>query len=865
MSATNSTLSAAITYTQRGLSVVPIPHAQKGPKFPRWQDLRLTELDLPQHFNGQPQNIGLLLGEPSGDLIDVDVDCPGALTLTHLLPDTAMVSGRLGKPGSHHFYKASGVRTERYKDLDGTTLIELRSTGAQTIVPPSTHPSGQLVHWERSDDPAHVDGEELERMVRFIAAAALLARHWPEGSRHEAALALAGGLLRSGWAISQVQEFLGAVADAADDEEAPDRVRAVGDTAEAQAAGKPTTGWPRLIELLDGDGKRIVGSVGRWLGLSTDDRNSDHLTDSEENSTEGRGKRSQATMLVELAGDAELFHTPEGDAYATLSVESHEETWRLRSNGFRRWLARRFYEEKGGAPGSQAIQDALGVLEGKALYEGHECRVHVRLAEHDGTIYLDLCDEAWRVVEVTPGGWRVVTDYPVKFRRTKGMLALPVPTPEGDLRELRGFLNLAGEEDWILSVAWLLAALRPQGPYPLLPLNGEQGSAKSTTARVLRALVDPSAIPLRTAPREERDLAIAASNTWVLAFDNLSTLPGWLSDALCRLATGGGFGTRTLYTDDEESFFVAQRPVILTGIGELIARGNLLDRAIPRTLSSITSAGRRDEATFWDDFARARPGILGALLDIVAGALCNLPHTRLDELPRMADFALWIAAAEPALGWERGTFMRAYAGSRRDVTAQALEASPVAQALTAFMDRRYNDHGEQEWSGTATILLGVLAAHVDETVQRGRGWPKAANTLTGELRRVAPTMRALGIDLELDRREGRGGTRTLRITRTTVQDERQQRQQRQDTAALPGVTPQREGFPADGQGQPGSSVTTRDRQRPGAAHPALRQGESGAAATTDDADDPPAPHSHGIPAAESDDMDAAEEVGEWRA
>jgi len=253
-----------------------------------------------------------------------------------------------------------------------------------------------------------------------------------------------------------------------------------------------------------------------------------------------RKKESQATRLVGLAADADLFHTSKGVAYATIAVGHHTETHLLKSKGFRRWLARRFFEAEGGAPGSQAIQDALGVLEGMALFAGVERDVYVRLAEHAGAIYLDLGDSSWDAIEITRAGWELCAKPPVRFRRPGGMAALPRPARGGSIEDLRPFLNPADERDWVLTTTWLVTALRPRGPYPALNLTGEQGTGKSTEARVLRELVDPNAAELRSEPREVRDLMIAATNAWILALDNLSHISPWLSDALCRLATGAG-------------------------------------------------------------------------------------------------------------------------------------------------------------------------------------------------------------------------------------------------------------------------------------------------------------------------------------
>ena len=178
---------------------------------------------------------------------------------------------------------------------------------------------------------------------------------------------------------------------------------------------------------------------------------------------------------------------------------------------------------------------------------------------HDGKVYLDLCDADWRVVEIDAAGWRVVQNPPVRFRRAKAMLPLPMPVSGGSVDDLRGFLN-CDDSSWRLMLAWLLAALAPRGPYPVLALFAESGAGKSTSARVLRSCIDPNDSPLRQSPREPRDVAIAASNSLVVTLENVSTISSWLSDCLCVLSTGGGFSTRTLFENDEETIFNSRSP-----------------------------------------------------------------------------------------------------------------------------------------------------------------------------------------------------------------------------------------------------------------------------------------------------------------
>lgn len=468
----------------------------------------------------------------------------------------------------------------------------------------------------------------------------------------------------------------------------------------------------------------------------------------------GRGP-TQADILIELAQSADLFHTPEGTGFADLDINGHRETWPIRHRGFRRWLARRYFQATGGAPSSEALQSALNVIEAKAHFDAPEHTVHVRVGGLDGRLYLDLGDETWRAVEIDAAGWRVIENPPVRFRRAPGMLALPLPLFGGSVATLRSFLNVRSDADFVLVVAWALACLRHRGPYPVIVLSGEQGSAKSTFSAILRALLDPNTAPLRALPREDRDLFIAANNGHVLAFDNVSGLPAWISDTLCRLATGGGFAVRQLYSDQDEMLFDASRPVILNGIEDIVARPDLADRALFLTLEPIPEERRRPEQELWAAFETERPRILGALLDAVAKGLAMLPQTRLDKLPRMADFALWVTACETAL-WPAGTFGTAYCGNRDEAVEGVIDADPVAAAVRALMATR------TEWTGTASELLGALAEMAGDRIAKSKAWPESPRALAGRLRRAATFLRKIGIEISYGR-EGRARTRIIRI------------------------------------------------------------------------------------------------------
>jgi putative DNA primase/helicase len=407
------------------------------------------------------------------------------------------------------------------------------------------------------------------------------------------------------------------------------------------------------------------------------------------------------------------------------------------------WLSGRFYKESGSTIGGQALEDGIRVFEGRAVNEGLEYEPFVRIGQHDGSLFVDLCDARWRAVKVTASGWSINRKPPLKFLRSASMRPLPEPERGGVIEELRGFLNVRSNDDFMLTVAWEVAALSGCGPYPVLILNGEQGTGKSVFSRLIRSLVDPSAAPIRAIPKDDRDLVVSASNSHVLAFDNLSGVPAWFADALARLATKSGFATRMLHTDRDEFIFEGARPIILNGIPTLTDRADLADRAITIHLAVIAEDKRQPESELLAAFEAKRPAILGALLDALSAALRNLPTVKLDHAPRMADFAKLITAAEPGLGWEPGAFVGIYRQNRHDVTESAFEADPAAVAIRDFS----LEHSDG-WTGTATELLNLLNGRVSEGVRRSRLWPDTAQRLGNRIDRVAPLLRSKGFVVE---------------------------------------------------------------------------------------------------------------------
>jgi hypothetical protein len=465
---------------------------------------------------------------------------------------------------------------------------------------------------------------------------------------------------------------------------------------------------------------------------------------------------SDADRMIRLVLDTEpeFFHDPDQHGWASIRVDGHWENHPIHSRPFQLFLLRTFYRETGESPRAQAIRAAQELFEARALFDGAESPIHLRAAEYDGRLYLDLCDLAWRAVEIGGEGWHVIARPPVKFRRAPGSQRLPEPERGGSLEELRRFLNV-DDQGWTLIQAFLVAALRPGLPCPILVLKGEQGAGKSTACRVISSLIDPRTGALRGIPREVRDLIAAAKNSWIVCFDNLSHLPDELADAACRLATGGGFGGRQLYSDHDQAVFDAIRPMVFNAIPDLgAARPDFLDRTLMVEFSELKPEMRCDEARFWREFDGARGRILGALLDAAVVGLRNLPQVGIDHSPRMADFAIWASACENALGITTGGFLQTYQDNRADGRVLTLESSPLYGPLTQLAAVGFN--------GTTSELLIRLNSITSEGTRRSGRWPKAPNVLSNALRRMAGNLRLEGMKIDFIRPE-HGGRRFISL------------------------------------------------------------------------------------------------------
>lgn len=489
------------------------------------------------------------------------------------------------------------------------------------------------------------------------------------------------------------------------------------------------------------------------------------------NGENDEGPGPQADALVAIGRKAELFHDTLGDPLAAIELDGHREIWPLRTRRFGQWLRFQYFRTFHKAPGSDAVRTAIGVLEGLAVFEGVEHALSNRVAWHEGALYYDLTDNAWRAVRVDADGWSVADRPPILFRRFAHQRPQVLPAPEGNPWDLFRFLNVL-EADRLLLLVWLIAAFLPGIPHPIADFHGEKGAGKSLGQRVQRRLINPSEVELLSFPSEVRELVQQLSHHYAPCYDNIDGLPPWLSDLLCRAVTGDGFSKRELYSDDDDVIYHYQRVILLNGINVVSQRSDLLDRTILIGLVRLSKTERREERVLWEAFEAARPHLLGALFTTLSRALRVYPTLQLPELERMADFTRWGAAISEALGRDAEDFLDAYNKNVHAQTREAAEGHVVGAAILALMEDRIT------WVGTPSELLAALeevgaAAKLFRRTSSGkvetRGWPGAPHILTRRLNEVQSNLIDLGIAIAVDR-DGERRTITIKGMPTAPED-----------------------------------------------------------------------------------------------
>lgn len=456
---------------------------------------------------------------------------------------------------------------------------------------------------------------------------------------------------------------------------------------------------------------------------------------------DGESKETQSDILINAGREAKLFCDDIEEKYAAVDVNGHTEVYKINSKKFKMWLTKKYYDETGKAPGSDAMNQALGVFEMKAMYEGEERTLARRCTKYEGSYYYDLTDSNWSNVVISKDGWKVVDNAPILFMRNKNMKAQVLPEKYDDLAIIDKHYRYKNKEDAILHKVNMVTKFIPDIAHPIDVIHGEKGASKTTSMKKDRSIVDPAVRDVVSMPTSKEDLALILSNNYMPCFDNLDNITAEKSDMLCMAATGGGFSKRTLYSDDDETILYFKEPVSLNGINVVATRADLLDRSILLELERILPEERKEESAIWNEFERDKPKILGAIFTVLSKAMSIYDTVKLDRMGRMADFTRWGYAIAEAAGIGGEVFLDAYLNNQNRANDEAVESNPIAAAIIKLM----ND--TNRWDGTVARLLGELnrIAERESINTHSKLWANEANVLSRRLKEVKSNLELIGI------------------------------------------------------------------------------------------------------------------------
>lgn len=713
-----SLLKWADYYIGLGWPVIPVS-GDKKPLIP-WKQYqtRLTTIEEVEGWlEHYPNMTGL--GVPTGafsGIVVIDIEAEGDASP---YDDIDTLRARTGGGGVHLLFKHPGFNVPNsVKEL--APFTDCRGDGGFIVVAPSISSKGSY-SWIKSPEqaslaelPKHVldflrGGEQPTDWERFVETDVL------KGGRNEAAASYIGYLL-----LKHPQEQW-----------------------ESET-------WKKLQEW---NSERCKPSLPlQELRSTFDSIRAREEARPKSLETGGTARPSASTRLVDSIvnnPDITLFRDRYSEAFARLPVNGHKEIWPCDSREFRRYVGRAFYVASGGKEtlSKEAISAAINTIEGHAIYDGEQHDLHVRVAKtSDGAVWYDLGDDLWRAVKITKGGWEIVDEPPILFRRFNHVDVQLEPERGGKLDDVLRFVNITDEDQKILFQVYLVATMIPGFHHPMPFVYGPQGSAKSTLSKILRKLIDPSKLEVVSLTRHEKDLVLQLDHHYLLFFDNVSSISDWIADLLCRAITSTGVADRTLYTNSDETIRFLHSSIGMNGISLSIDRPDLLERCILFELERVDKDTRRDEDELYAEFEAMRPKLVGAIFDAAADALAILPSVVISEKPRMADFARHGYAVAEALGIGGEKFLAAYLRNIGSQSRAAVDNDLVATLIAELVEEH------DPWAGTYTQLRTKLSDMLITKKQPDlfKALPADPSALSRAVGRIKPPLADEGILIEKD-------------------------------------------------------------------------------------------------------------------
>jgi hypothetical protein len=702
----NVKLEAALYHQAKGRSVIPTgPDKRPLINWQEFQTRRASREEILEFWRKYPNaNPAIVTGAISG-LVVLDIDAKHNRSSSEFkLPPTACATS--GNNGEHIYFKHPGatIKIKNCTAIAGNG-VDIRGDGGYIVVPPSVNQNGGEYSWNISLDDGVADMPEwlLGKVKEDVKKWEIGANGVSEGARNETAASMAGKILSH--CASELWESLG---------------------------------WEQLKVW---NNKNVPPMDVRELRRTWESIKALHIKGKAEEKSK---KINQADKLVEIARNNPkvlLFRSELDEPFIQFPVGSHTEYWACKDKRTRWWLSQEFWNKYGTSANNDAISTALNTLQGFALFKGEQFILSNRVSMYGGDVYYSLSNDEWEAIRISKDGWKIVENPPILFRRYTHQKSQVVPNENGDVKDIFRFINIKSDDDKLLFVVWLVSCFIPDFPHTMLYLFGPQGSAKSTASRLLKKIIDPSKIEVAEIPRDQKELVQKLSHHWCLIFDNVSDISDELSDLLCRAVTGSGFSKRELYSDDSDIIYTFKRCLGINGINLMVSKPDLFERSILIELERVPKDKRMNEQDLYAEFNTVLPGILGSIMGTVSDALRIRPTVQLQELPRMADFALWGYAISEALGYGGQSFIDAYYRNIGIQHQQAISEDFVASFIVDLMT------GTVLWEGSATELVELMKDS-PEYDEKQKNIPKTPQSLSRQLNVVKTNLAEAGVQFE---------------------------------------------------------------------------------------------------------------------
>lgn len=742
-----SNLEIALKYLNRGLSVIPIRANSKKPLI-GWKEYQTqlpTEDEVREWWGKNPDaNIAIITGEVSGICV-LEIDDEDILEELEIPLTVTAISG--GKRLPHYFFQyKKGISTYSHRP-NGKESFSIRSDGFYVVVPPSVHQTGGIYEWE--------DGLSFED-VNLAEPPEWLFEYMSKSVEHELKkeLSYSNEDCDSRNIVKQVK----------------DKVLFSKLLMHLGLEGQEYKGYWKFRCPFHDDGNNhdfvvwdeICGAIDYHNGEGYDpikflreingwsfQQALDYLKDFAGIETNISTKQNNVDEVVNLIKDlgVTLFHDENNEPYIRYQYEGVYRISKITDEVFKLFVIKEYRDRTNKTLNDNTLKTVLNSLKTDAIIDGKKHKLNVRVAEYDSAIWYDLGDG--RAVRIDSLGWHIVDDPPILFKNFshQQVQVEPVKANCEDIYEIFNFVRIRDDDSKLLYIANLVATMFPDIPHPIDVFSGVKGSSKTTACRIKKEIVDPSIIDSMGPPRKEEDFIQTCSHHWFLTIDNLSKLPEWLSDTLCRVVTGEGFSKRKLYTDDSDIIYSFKRCLALNGINLVADKPDLLDRALLFELEAIDPKDRKTEKELKLMFEKLKLKILGALFSLLFKALAELPNIHLSKKARMADFDELGCAVARALDLRDEDFLNAYKRNIDIQNKEALEASTTAECIMILMKDK------EDWKGSPSLLLSELitVAEANNIDKESKSFPKTANMVWKRLQEVIPNLKEVGIDCTSNR------------------------------------------------------------------------------------------------------------------